>query len=62
MKFNSIFVRDGKIYFSSQTQGKFVDMKNPITESSRNRINNLAYEGKIVARMLSFGAVVFRRP
>jgi hypothetical protein len=62
MKFNSIFVRNGKVYFSSQTRGKYIDLNHDVTEASRNRLNRLAHEGKVVSRLLSFGLVVFRRP
>jgi hypothetical protein len=55
MKKNSaIFISNNRVFISTPS-GKFVDVKPHVTESTRSRINQMIYDGKVRMILCSFG-------
>jgi hypothetical protein len=63
MKHNSIFLAKDCIFFSTNTVGKFIYLKNqPLTEASRKRIQHLINENKVRVVICSLGTTAISRP
>lgn len=63
MKNNSIFLAKDYNFLSTNTIGKFIYLKNqPLTESSRQRIQRLINANKVRVTICSLGTTAISRP
>ena len=59
-KNSAIFISNHRVFISTPS-GKFVDVKPHVTESTRGRINQLIYAGKVRMILCSYGMWAINR-